>query len=152
MSNTEQLKGPFITDGGLAIDDRGEIAFVNDFRFEGIKRFYIMSSHFNGFVHAWHDHRHEAKYVTVAHGAAIIATVAIDNREQPSKDVGIHRYILSAQKPAMLYIPPGYANGFMTLTTDTKVIHFSTSTLDESHNDEIGYETRYWDAWQVIER
>jgi dTDP-4-dehydrorhamnose 3,5-epimerase-like enzyme len=152
MIKAEQLRVPFIADGDLAIDDRSDIAFVNNFHLENIKLFYIMSSHCTGFVHAWHAHHYETKYITVAQGAAIIAAVAIDNWEQPSKNVGIYRYILSAQKPTVLYIPPGYANGFMTLMTNTKLIHFSTSTLEESHNDEIHYEARYWDAWQMSER
>lgn len=151
MNETKQLN-PYIIDGNLAIDDRGTVAFVNDFHFEGVRRFYTVSNHRDGFVRAWHAHRHEAKYVTAVQGAAIIAATAIDNWEQPSKNLKIHRYVLSAHKPALLYIPPGYAHGYMTLTTDTKLMFFSTSTLEESRNDDIRYDARYWDAWQVVER
>jgi len=27
-------------EGGLGVDDRGEVGYVNDFHFEGVKRFY----------------------------------------------------------------------------------------------------------------
>lgn len=152
MSETKQSTVPYIIEGGLAVDDRGDLAFVNDFHFEGVKRFYMVSNHRAGFVRAWHAHRHEAKYVIAVQGAAIVAAVAIDNWEHPSKNAQVHRYVLSAQKPAVLYIPAGYANGFMSLTTDTKLIFFSTATLEDSRNDDVRYDSRYWDAWQVVER
>jgi len=152
MSETKQSTVPYTIEGGLAVDDRGDLAFVNDFHFEGVKRFYMVSNHHAGFVRAWHAHRHEAKYVIAVQGAAIVAAVAIDNWEHPSKNAQVHRYVLSAQKPAVLYIPAGYANGFMSLTTDTKLIFFSTATLEESRSDDVRYDARYWDAWQVIER
>jgi hypothetical protein len=28
-----------VLNGGLAVDDRGSVSFVNDFNFEGVKRF-----------------------------------------------------------------------------------------------------------------
>ncbi len=152
MSGARQTAVPRLIEGGLGIDERGDIAFVNDFQFEGVKRFYMVSNHRVGFVRAWHAHRREGKYVTVVQGAAIVAAVAIDNWERPSKNAEIHRYVLSAQKPAVLYIPPGYANGFMSLTADTKLVFFSTSSLEESRSDDVRYDARYWDAWQVIER
>ena len=143
---------PRLIQGGLAVDDRGEVGFVNDFDFAGVKRFYMVSNHSAGFVRAWHAHRREAKYVLVAKGAAVVGAVAIDNWETPSKGAEVKRFVLSAKKPAVLYIPPGHANGFMSLTDDAKLIFFSTSSLDESMNDDVRYDARYWDVWRVEER
>jgi dTDP-4-dehydrorhamnose 3,5-epimerase len=143
---------PRLIEGGLTVDDRGVVSFVNDFDFAGVKRFYIVTNHKSGFVRAWHAHRHESKYVMVVQGAAIVAAVAIDDWEHPSKDAQVYRYVLSAQKPAVVYIPAGYANGFMSLTPDAKIMFFSTSSLEESCGDDVRYDPRYWDAWQVIER
>jgi len=152
MSGAKRNAVPRVFEGGLAVDDRGDIVFVNDFQFEGVRRFYVVSNHRAGLVRAWHAHRREGKYVTVVHGAAIVAAVAINNWEKPAKNAEIHRYVLSAQKPAVLYIPPGYANGFMSLTADARLVFFSTATLEESRNDDVRYDARYWDAWQVTER
>ncbi len=143
---------PHIFNGGLAVDDRGETAFVNEFDFEGVKRFYIVSNHKAGFVRAWHAHKHEAKYVTAVSGEAIIGAVKIDNWEKPSKDLSVERYVISSKKPQVLYIPSGYANGFMSLTSDLKLIFFSTSTLQESTGDDIRYDARYWNIWEIVER
>ena len=53
---------PTLIDGGLSVDDRGQVAFANGFDFEGVKRFYLVSNHRQGFVRAWHAHRREAKW------------------------------------------------------------------------------------------
>jgi dTDP-4-dehydrorhamnose 3,5-epimerase-like enzyme len=141
-----------VIEGNLAADDRGTVRFVNDFDFKGVKRFYAATNYKAGFVRAWHAHRREAKYITVLQGAAIIGAVKIDNWENPSRSSLVSRYVLSAQKPSVIYVPAGYANGFMSLTDDTIVVFFSTSSMEETRNDDIRYDARYWDIWQVIER
>lgn len=143
---------PVLIEGGLCIDDRGSVSFVNAFGFEGLKRFYIVSNHRVGFVRAWHAHQREGKYVMAVAGSAIVGAVKIDDWANPSKDLPVHRYVLSAEKPSVLHIPPGYANGFMSLTPDTKLIFFSTASLEESRQDDLRYDAYYWDAWRVIER
>jgi len=143
---------PTLFTGNLAIDDRGELGFVNAFDFAGVKRFYTVSNHRQGFIRAWHGHKHEAKYVTVVRGAALVAAVRVTDWEAPARDVPVSRYVLSARQPAVLSIPPGYCNGFMSLTPDAKLLFFSTATLEESRNDDYRFHSRYWDAWQVEER
>jgi dTDP-4-dehydrorhamnose 3,5-epimerase-like enzyme len=151
--NDEKLcLSPQLIEGALSVDDRGEVAFVNEFNFEGVQRFYAVSNHARGFVRAWHAHRHESKYVTVVVGAAVVGAVLVDNWEKPSRDAKVDRYVLSAGKPAVLYIPAGYANGFMSLTADTKMMFFSTSTVAESKEDDVRFDARYWDPWEVTER
>lgn len=146
------MKIPKLLEGKLAVDDRGEVGFVNDFDFADVKRFYTVANHQRGFVRAWHAHKHEAKYVTVVSGAMLICCVAIDNWEQPSPGLPVHRFVLSEKTPAVLHIPAGYANGFMSLTDQAKVIFFSTATLQESQADDIRFEARTWDPWSVQER
>jgi dTDP-4-dehydrorhamnose 3,5-epimerase-like enzyme len=143
---------PTLMAGGLAVDDRGELGFVNDFHFDGVKRFYTVSNHRQGFIRAWHAHKREAKYVTAVSGAALIGAVQIDNWDEPSPDLTAERFVLSAHRPTVLYIPAGFANGFMSLTDDLKLMFFSTSSLQESQGDDFRYDARYWDIWQVIER
>ena len=139
-------------EGGVGVDDRGKVGYVNDFNFAGVKRFYWVSNHRSGFVRAWHAHRLEAKYVTVVQGSALIGAVEIDDWENPSKDNKVWRYVLNDHKPSVLHIPAGFANGFMSLTEDTKLIFFSTSTLEETHGDDIRFDSYYWNPWEIIER
>ncbi len=147
-----QKPEPQLLVGDIAVDDRGEVGFVNDFDFSRVRRFYTVRNHQPGFVRAWHGHRHEGKYVMVVSGAALIGAVAIDDWENPSKTAHVWRYTLSAHRPAVLYIPPGFANGFMSLTHDAKLLFFSTAALEESKDDDVRFPARYWDIWTVEER
>ena len=143
---------PKLYAGDLAVDDRGQVTFVNDFDFAGVKRFYTVRNHRQGFVRAWHAHRREAKYVTVVAGAALVGAVRISDWESPSRDTPVSRYVLSGDKPRVLFIPPGYANGFMSLSADAHLIFFSSSTLQDSLGDDTRYDARHWDIWTVEER
>jgi len=142
---------PELIEGGIAVDDRGELRFINSLDLN-IKRFYIVSNHKSHFIRAWHGHKKEAKYVTVIQGAALIGAVEIDNWDLPSLDLKVSTFILSANKPSILYIPSGYANGFMNLTQDTKLLFLSLSTLEESKGDDFRFDSHYWDIWNIKER
>lgn len=146
------MADPTLIRGGLAVDDRGVVSFVNDFVFEGVRRFYVVRNHRAGFVRAWHAHRRETKYFTVVEGTALVCAVQIDDWAQPSRDLKVHRHVLTAEQPAVLHVPAGFANGFMTLTMATKVVVFSTVTLEESREDDIRYDAYYWNPWEVVER
>lgn len=127
--------------GGLSVDDRGSVSFVNDFKFENVKRFYMVENHRVGFIRAWHGHKQEGKYVFVCNGTALVGAVDMDTNE-------INKFILSDKKPSVLWIPPGYANGFKTLEDNTKILFMSTSTLEESLNDDIRFDYNKWDIWE----
>lgn len=120
-----------LINGGTFVDDRGPLRFVNDFNFEGVKRFYQVENHERGFIRAWHGHHKEGKYVYVARGSAWIGIVDMEDEKQAE------RYILSDKSPKVLFIPPGKYNGFQTLEEGTIILFFSTSTTEESKGDDI---------------
>jgi dTDP-4-dehydrorhamnose 3,5-epimerase-like enzyme len=143
---------PVLIAGGTVTDDRGTLTFVNGFDLSNCCRSYIVTNHAAGFVRAWHAHRREGKYVTVLRGAAIVGAVLIEDWDHLDPNSKVHRYVLSERSPAVLYIPPGYANGAMSLTSDTMLQYFSTSTLDESKGDDVRIDARFWNPWTVEER
>ncbi len=142
---------PRLIPGGMAVDDRGQLNFANDFSFAGIKRFYTVENFSTEVVRAFHGHLKEDKYVLVANGSAIVAAVALDDPVRPSKDARLHRFVLSDRQPQILHIPAGYANGFRALEPRTKIIFFSTSTLDDANTDDYRFSHDYWgaDVWKV---
>lgn len=135
-----------LLEGGLAIDDRGTLMFMNVFDIPNIKRFYVVKNHSKGFVRAWHGHKKEEKYVFVVTGSAIIGIVPMVG------DEGAQRFVLSADKPQVLHIPSGYYNGFKTLTDDTKVVFFSTTTLEEAKDDDYRLPADKFDLFNIEER
>jgi dTDP-4-dehydrorhamnose 3,5-epimerase len=89
----------------------------------------------------------------VLRGAAMVSAVRIDDWDTPSKNNDVHRYIISAAKPSVLWIPPGYANGFKSLVPSTLVVVFSTATLEESKNDDYRWPPdSFGDTWTVQNR
>jgi dTDP-4-dehydrorhamnose 3,5-epimerase len=142
---------PRLIQGGLAVDDRGQVAFVNDFDLRGAKRFYLVSNHRKGFVRAWHGHKQEQKYVLVVKGAALVRLIGLEHWDDKSRPWTLS-YVLSEKKPAVLHIPAGYFNGFMTLTDDAQLMFFSTATLEESGVDDIRLPADKWGPWEMEQR
>ena len=128
-------------EGNSFVDDRGVLRFVNDFDFRNVKRFYQVENHKKGFIRAWHGHMHEGKYVYIAKGTALVGAVNMETEE-------VNKFVLSSQKPSVLFIPPGYANGFKNLEEDTIIMFFSTSTIEETKGDDTRFE---WDRWNIWE-
>lgn len=143
---------PIIITGNTSLDDRGIVKFINDFTFDDIKRFYIVKNHQQNFIRAWHGHKNESKYILCIKGAAFISTVKIDNFDKPSKKLKYENWYISEEKSELLYIPKGYANGFLSLTADMTLIIFSTSSLKESLNDDYRYPFNYWNPWELKQR
>ena len=132
--------------GGIAVDDRGSLRFVNDFHFENVKRFYQVENHRRGFIRAWHGHEREGKYVWVAAGSALVGVIPLS--AQPGDMSQAQKFILSDKSPAILWIPAGNYNGFMNLEENTRVIFFSTSSMEETLGDDIRKPFDMWDIWQ----
>jgi dTDP-4-dehydrorhamnose 3,5-epimerase len=146
------MEEPSVIPGGSAVDDRGVLSFVNDLPVRDFRRFYIVSNHAAGFVRAWHGHRRERKAVFVVSGAALVCAVRIDDWASPAADAPIHRHVLSERNPSAVLIPPGYANGFMSLTPETRVCFLSSSSLEDAADDDIRYPARFWNPWTIEER
>lgn len=132
-----------ILQGGTAADDRGTVKFVNDFDFSGVKRFYQVENHRSGFIRAWHAHRKEGKYVYVVTGAALIGVVEFEK-----EDAEVKKFVLCEELPKILWIPPGYANGAMSLREGTKIMYFSTASMEETQGDDIRFDHDKWDIWK----
>ena len=136
--------------GGVSVDDRGSVRFVNDFNFSGVKRFYHIENHARGFIRAWHGHLIEGKYVYVAHGTALVGVGHIMAQDGEIKAGELlWRGVLSSASPKVLWIPPGNANGFQSLEEDTSIMFFSTSSLEDSKLDDFRLPYNQWNIWEV---
>lgn len=143
---------PFLIKGGVSVDDRGALQFANDFDVGLYRRFYIIRNHRSGFVRAWHGHRVEGKAFTVVSGSAVIGAVSIDNWTNPNTLQPVERVVLSATSPSVFVVPPGFANGLMTLQDDTEILVFSTLPFDAASHDDFRFDARLWNIWDVKER
>ncbi len=142
---------PQLIKGGLAVDERGQVTFANDFDFKGVKRFYMVENFSQEIIRGFHGHLKEAKYGLAVSGTALVVVGRMDNPEKPDKNGEIHRFILSARKPEVLCIPAGYANGIRALEKGAKVIFFSTASMEETKDDDFRFPYDYWgkEVWEI---
>lgn len=145
---------PKIIKGAFALDQRGKVSFCNDFNFKNVKRFYFIENSSTDIIRAFHGHLKEEKYMLVISGKALISAVHLDNPQNPDKNNEVFRFVLSSQEPSVLHIPGGFANGMKFLEEGTKLIVFSTATLEDSKNDDYRFSEDYWgkEIWEIKEK
>jgi len=134
---------PKIINGGMAVDDRGNLKFCNEFDFKGIKRFYQVENLNTDIIRGFHGHLQESKWVWVSKGTIKIVTVQINQNTWGLDKDSKKTFILSSKKPSILHIPKGYAHGFKCLEKGTTIIFFSNKFLGESKDDDYRFK---WDT------
>ncbi|MBC6369200.1 WxcM-like domain-containing protein [Algoriphagus sp. AK58] len=127
-------------------DERGIIKFCNEIDLQTIRRFYVISSSEGKEIRAWQAHKTESKFILPLSGVTKIVAVEILNFLQP-KSGKIFEFILDSNKPELLIIPCGFANGIQLQTQDSSVMVFSDLTLDESKNDDFRYNKDLFYNW-----
>lgn len=141
---------PQLINGGASDDIRGRISFVNDFDFPHVKRFYQINNDGTDVIRAWQGHKLEHKYFFATAGSFVIAWVKIDDWEVPSDTLTAEHVVMSFKSPAVLSIPPGYANGIMALEPEASLVIFSNLSLAESNEDRWSYKNDLWLNWEKL--
>ncbi len=135
---------PRLIAGNVFFDQRGEVAFVNDFDFCGIKRFYIISNSNSNKIRAWQGHKLDPKNFYCVTGSFKIHYVKIDDWENPSPNLKIETVVLEATNSMVLNIPAGYANAIESLEEHSKLLSFSNLGLDQLSQDDVRFEPQTW--------
>lgn len=136
---------PKVIQGGNFSDHRGSISYVNDFSFDDIERFYIISNCNENPIRAWQGHKLDAKNFYCLSGSFKIHFVKVDNWEKPSKNLLVETILVSESDSKIVHIPPGYANAIESLESNSKLISFSTLPLSQVSEDDVRYESNYWE-------
>ena len=130
--------------GGLHLDERGVVSFVNDFDFKGVDRFYTVKAHKIGEPRGWIGHRREHKWFIALAGTVMVFAVTPDDWQRPSQDLTVERFALSAVQPAVLHVPPGHATASVMLSHDALLGIFSSGKIDSASVDDWRYPCNYW--------
>lgn len=137
--------------GNLFQDQRGTVRFVNDFHFEGVKRFYTITQPDTKTIRAWQGHKLETKYFYAANGAFTISWVKIDNWVQPSMDLEIYHKVLKDSESEILIVEPGHATAIQALIPGSILVVFSDKTLEESKADDYRWELRFFENFSLTQ-
>lgn len=141
---------PSIISGGNFFDLRGSMRFVNDFKFDDIKRFYLIKHSDDTIVRAWQGHQFEKKYFYLISGSFLVAWVKIDDFNNPSDNLIPEYHILSADKSEIVSIPKGYANGLKALKPNSEIMVFSDMNLEESVVEKKRFPAEKWLNWNLF--
>lgn len=136
--------------GGISIDNRGQISHANDLNMGEIERFYIIHQKDTSIIRAWHAHQHEKKWFYAVKGSFTGAFVKIDDWNNPSPDLKAEVFQLTVADSRVLYVPEGYANGFRANEPDSVLLVFSNKVLTEAVKDSWRYDSRMWMDWENV--
>ena len=136
-----------IIQGEINRDERGWISSMNDFRFEGVERFYIIHHPDARVIRGWHGHKHERKWFYCLKGSFTLAFVQPDDWENPSDDLVPEMFTLTAEDSKILCLPEGYANCIKANEDGSMLLVFSGKILDEALLDSWRYDKNRWVDW-----
>lgn len=135
---------PELIKGGVFEDERGRLDFVNDFNLTEIKRMYFTTNRSVDLFRAWQGHKIESRWFYCIKGKFEVELVQIDDWENPSNELVPVTYCLSSDEPQVLFIPPGYVNGFRALAENSKLMILSNFEIGVNINDDVRFESSKW--------
>lgn len=128
-------------------DIRGSFArtmCAESFAAHGLAATYVQRntsvSKYRGTVRGMHFQRGEfaeAKLVRVVKGA--LADIIVDLRPESPTYLQHQKFELAGDSPYQLYVPPGFAHGFQTLTDDVEVDYLMSSNYTPSAEGGVRY-------------
>ena len=133
--------------GEIFQDSRGKISSLNDFRFDGVQRFYFIHHPNKEVIRGWHGHQFEKKWFYCVKGSFTLAFVKIDDWENPSKNLIPEIFNLTEKDSQIICLPEGYANCIKAGENDSILMVLSGKILSEALNDSWRYDNNLWVDW-----
>lgn len=106
-------------------DERGSIFYNNELDFSVIKKMYLIENKDLAVVRAWQGHRIESRWFLVTAGSFCISIVKVDDWQNPSDDLAVSEYTISASTFDVLKVPPGFATSIQALENQSKLLAMS---------------------------
>lgn len=133
-----------IIQGGVAIDDRGRIRFVNDFDMKDIKRFYVVKNADLSLIRGWRAHKIEQRWFYVISGSFSISVVKIDDWNYPNKNLIIEEFTLNSNDNQLLHVPSGYGTALRAKELGSELMIFADHYLDHAQFDDYTFDLSYF--------
>ena len=141
MSEIKVIQGEIFT------DHRGQICSLNDFRFDGVQRFYFIHHPDKSVIRGWHGHQFEKKWFYCVKGSFTLAVIKPDDWENPSKELKAEIFHLAESDSKIICVPEGYANCLKAGVEDAVLMVLSGKTLPEAYSDSWRYDCNLWVDW-----
>ena len=135
---------PKVILGGLYADQRGSLRFNNDFDASVIKRFYVIENQPTDLIRGWQGHKIEQRWFSAMKGSIEIRLIAIDNWENPSKNLETIVFTLNAEKLDVLHVPSGYITSIQFIGEEG-ILFVMSDYLNGEIIDEYRYNIDYFE-------
>jgi dTDP-4-dehydrorhamnose 3,5-epimerase-like enzyme len=135
---------PKLIEGASHVDTRGSLDYFNDFEFGAVERFYIIRPRRPRAVRGWIGHRREHKWFTAVEGVVLVAVVRTSDWRLPEKDSPVLEFVLSAENPRILYVPPGNAMAIVGVSPHSTLVVFSSGAAGDSAADTFRFDPDQW--------
>lgn len=147
------MSGPVKIDGGVHVDARGAVSFVNGCSIAEAKRFYLVAQTPENPVRAWMGHRFERKWFVPVSGRTtlVLRKLLLAADGTAAMDGRCEIFPLDAASPCAIAVPAGYCSGFRSDTPHAKVLAFSDKTLDEAAGDMVRFDKDDGFDWKRLE-
>ncbi len=141
------IPGLLLIEPRVHVDDRGyflEMYKESEFRMHGISIPFVQDNHslsFRGVVRGLHfqrEPREQGKLVRAVHG--LVWDVAVDVRPGSPTFGRWYGTNLSSENQLMMYIPPGFAHGFQTLSEEAHFCYKCTAEYDRESEGGIRWD------------
>ncbi len=129
--------------GKQHLDERGIINYNNNFDASQVKRIYTLENHSIDFVRGWQGHKIEQRWFSPVTGKFEVAVICIDDWENPSKNLTINKYEMSADGLNFLQVPAGNVTAIRALEANSKLLVLSDYLLGEIE-DEYRFPLEYF--------
>ena len=135
---------PVLYSGTRHVDERGVLSFNNPFQISEFVRAYIIENSRNAPMRGWHGHQFESKSFICLSGRVRIGAVKVDDWVSPSAGLHVYRQELTEGGMDSYFVPAGYANAILNLEINSRVLIFSSSSLDASLADDFRFPAAAW--------
>lgn len=144
------VKEPTLINIQSVSDDRGLLVpFTDDIDDSLFKRCYLVEDYGKGVIRGLHYHKQEVKIFTLASGAAKFITFRLPEEmalRNNSDEISVYTaknpdsvksWVLSNRHHAVLFVPAGYANGWISLEDHTVLVSLGNLRFEDAKNDDI---------------
>ncbi|WP_343539411.1 WxcM-like domain-containing protein [Sphingobacterium thalpophilum] len=134
-----------VIQGGIAIDQRGQIRYVNEFDMTLVKRFYIIKNVDTELIRGWRAHRIEQRWFYVLSGAFSLDLVWIDDWEKPSRQLPVQHLELRSSEMKVLNVPAGYGTAFKAIEPNSELLVYADHGFEHAKFDDYIFPPDYFD-------
>lgn len=128
------MNKPFIIEGFVYKDHRGEVTYNNAFNLADIQRVYTIQNLNSKSHRGWKGHIIENRWFFCSQESTEIRVRKIDEKSNTLEDIE-ESFILNSSTLDVLFVPKGYATMIIQQSFEAKVVVFSDYSFETKEKD-----------------